>query len=111
MEALSTEFVSSYEHAAEEARAARRPRRVLAIEAIGPLTIVGGIVWAIAQPYRIAFIHREGKGFYDYLAQAPLLVVVVGLFFALVVAPGLAADLESAADETQTVAEADGAPR
>jgi len=68
---------------------------VLAIEAIGPLTIMGGIVWAIAQPYRVAFIYRDGKGFYDYLVQPPFLVVVVGLVFALVVAPSLARDLEA----------------
>ncbi len=69
---------------------------MLAIEALGPLTIVAGVVWAIAQPYRVVFLDREGKGFYDYLAQPPLLVVAVGLFFAVVIAPGLAADLEQA---------------
>ena len=72
----------------------RKPARVLAVEGIGPLTIVCGIVWAIAQPYRIAFIDRDGKGLYDYLAQGPLLVVLVGLAFGLLFAPGLVADLE-----------------
>jgi hypothetical protein len=106
---VSTEFVGSYEHAAEESRTIRRPRRVLALEAIGPLTIVGGVVWAIAQPYRIAFIYREGKGFYDYLAQPPLLVVAVGLFFALAIAPGLASDLERAHEPEAEPESDDGA--
>lgn len=95
----STDLVRSLEHAADRAVAARRSVRVLAIEAIGPLTIVAGIVWAIAQPYRIAFLNREGKGFYDYLAQPPLLVVLVGLVFALIVAPGLAQDIEAQVEE------------
>ncbi len=90
------EFVSSLEREREEARTERKTARLLAIEAIGPLTIVAGVVWAIAQPYRIAFIHRDDKGFYDYLVQPPLLVVLVGLLFALVIAPGLADDLREA---------------
>jgi hypothetical protein len=67
--------------------------RVLAVEAIGPLTIVAGVVWAIAQPYRVAFIYRDGKGIYDYLFQPPLLVVLVGVVFGLFVAPSLVRDL------------------
>jgi hypothetical protein len=58
------------------------------------LTIAAGIVWAIAQPYRIAFLYPDGKGFYDYVAQPPLLVVVVGLVFIFFVAPGLVEDLQ-----------------
>jgi hypothetical protein len=72
----------------------RRQRRVVAVQLLGPLTIIAGLVWAIAQPYRIAFLHPEGKGVYDYLAQPPLLVVVVGLVFFFLVAPGLVEDLE-----------------
>jgi hypothetical protein len=36
----------------------------------------------------------DGKGFYDYVAQPPLLVVLVGLAFLLLIAPGLVEDLE-----------------
>jgi hypothetical protein len=72
----------------------RRQRRVIAVQLLGPLTIIAGLVWAIAQPYRIAFLHPEGKGVYDYLAQPPLLVVGVGLVFFFLVAPGLVEDLE-----------------
>jgi hypothetical protein len=76
-------------------RAAHRPGRTLAIQLLGPVTILGGIVWAIAQPYRIVFLHPHGKGLYDYIAQPPLLVVFVGAMFALLIAPGLVHDLES----------------
>ena len=72
----------------------RRQRRVLAVQLLGPLTMLAGVVWAIAQPYRIAFLYPDGKGFYDYIAQPPLLVVVVGLAFLLLIAPGLVEDLE-----------------
>ena len=34
-----------------------------------------------------------GTGFYDYLLQGPLLVILVGLVFALAIAPGLVEDL------------------
>jgi hypothetical protein len=74
--------------------AMRRDRRMVGIQLLGPLTILGGIVWAIAQPWRIAFLYPAGKGFYDYVAQPPLLVVVVGLVFVFFVAPGLVEDLE-----------------
>lgn len=75
-------------------RTAPPPWRELAIEALGPLTALAGVVWAIAQPYRIAFLYPEGKGFYDYLAQPPLLVVLVGLIFSLTIARGLLRDMK-----------------
>ena len=34
-----------------------------------------------------------GHGFYDYLLQGPLLVILVGLVLALAIAPGLVEDL------------------
>jgi hypothetical protein len=80
-------------------RRVRRSPRVHAIEAIGPLTTLAGIVWAVAQPYRLAIIQPEGKGFWDFLVEPPLLVIVVGLLFALVVAPGILEDLEHAEDD------------
>lgn len=79
-----------------------RQRRVLAVLLLGPLTALGGLVWAIAQPYRIAFFYPEGKGAYDYLVQPPLLVMVVGLVFMVLVAPGLAADLEQEDDGSES---------
>lgn len=67
---------------------------MLAVQLLGPLTILAGLVWAVAQPYRIVLLEREGKGLYDLLVQPPLLVVAVGLGYALWIAPGLVADLE-----------------
>jgi hypothetical protein len=77
---------------------AARQRRVVAVLLLGPVTMLGGLVWAIAQPYRIAFLNPEGKGFYDYLAQPPLLVVAVGAIFMILIAPGLAEDLDNEDD-------------
>jgi hypothetical protein len=82
-------------------RTVRPPLRQLAIEAIGPLTALCGVVWAIAQPYRITFFYPQGKGFYDFLVQPPLLVVAVGVVFSLTIARGLLRDLRGD----------DGAPR
>jgi hypothetical protein len=76
-----------------EERAARRTLRVAAIEVMGPLTMVAGVIWAIAQPYRLAILHPHGRGFYDWLVEPPLLVILVGVFFAGVIAPGIVEDL------------------
>jgi hypothetical protein len=94
---VSSEIASSIpERAARlRSRATRRQLKVLAVQLIGPLTMLAGLVWAIAQPYRIAFLERDGKGAYDYLVQGPLLVVFVGLVFSLLIAPGLVDDLEA----------------
>ena len=74
---------------------ARRSWRTLAVQLLGPITIVGGVVWAVAQPYRIVLLNREGQGLYDYLFQPQLLVVLVGLVFTLCIAPGLVEDLDA----------------
>ena len=79
-----------------EERTARRTLRVAAIEAMGPLTMLAGAIWAIAQPYRLAILHPHGKGFYDWLVQPPLLVMVVGVLFAGAIAPGIVEDLRRA---------------
>ena len=71
---------------------------MLAIQLLGPVTVIGGLVWAVAQPYRIVFLNPEGKGAYDFLIQPPLLVVVVGLLYLLLIAPGLVEDLEGRDD-------------
>jgi hypothetical protein len=80
--------------------AQRRSPRALAVQLLGPLTVIGGIVWAVAQPYRVAFLDRADRDVYDYLVQPPLLVVAVGMLFAFAIAPGLVEDLElSEADD------------
>ena len=86
------------EHAARRRRASAARGRALAVLLLGPLTILGGLVWAVAQPYRIVLLDRDGMGLYDYLVQPPLLVALVGVVFARVIAPGLVDDLESEGD-------------
>ena len=92
---MSSEIATSVPREDAPQIAVRRQWRTLALQLLGPLTILGGLVWAVAQPYRIVLLDREGEGVYDYLFQAPLLVVVVGLVFTFFVAPGLVEDLEA----------------
>ncbi len=97
---MSSDIASSVRNRLERRSrgAARRQRRAIAVLLLGPLTMLGGLVWAIAQPYRIVFLSPEGKGLYDYIAQPPLLVVIVGAIFMIAIAPGLAEDLERGDD-------------
>ena len=93
---MSSDFATGIRERLERRSAgvARRQRRVVAITLLGPLTMFGGLVWAIAQPYRIVFTNAEEKGFYDFFVQPPLLVALVGLVFTVLIAPGLVEDLE-----------------
>ena len=84
---MNTTYVS-------DAAAHRRDIRVQAISLIGPLVVAAGIVWAILQPYRVTLLHPRGQGFWWLLVEPPLLVVVAGVLFALVVARPVLADLE-----------------
>jgi len=63
---------------------------------LGPAVAAAGVVWAIVQPYRITLLHPRGQGFWWLLAEPPLLVVLVGVLFSVVVARPLLADLEDA---------------
>jgi hypothetical protein len=80
-------------------RTARRSARAVAVSALGPTTMVGGLAWAFVQPYRITLLHPHGQGFWWLVVEPPLLVMLVGLLFALVVAPGLLEDLEAVEEE------------
>ena len=94
---MSSEIVGRLERAGKRYRVSRRSGRELSIEFLGPITILGGVVWGILQPYRIVFFDRGADlGFYDYLIQPPLLVIVVGLVFTFAIAPGLLEDLRRA---------------
>jgi hypothetical protein len=81
------------------AEAAVRSARAHAVALLGPLTAAAGVVWAIVQPDRVTLLHPRGQGFWWLAVEPPLLVVAVGVLFALVVARPLLADLESAAAE------------
>ena len=75
---------------------ARRSLRALAVSSLGPLTVAAGLVWALVQPYRLTFLHPRGQGFWWLVVEPPVLVIVVGIAFALTVAPGLVEDIEHA---------------
>jgi hypothetical protein len=73
---------------------ARRSRRALVVSLLGPATIAAGLIWAIVQPWRLTLLHPLRQGFWWLAIEPPLLVVVAGVVFALVVARPLLADLE-----------------
>ena len=79
----------------------RQSRRAVAVNLIGPLTMLGAVAWAFLQPYRLIFLHPHGQGFWWLLSEPPLYVMVVGLVFALVLAPGLLEDLEEVEDAAE----------
>jgi ABC-type amino acid transport system permease subunit len=72
----------------------QRTARVRLVSALGPLTALAGLIWAIVQPYRITLLHPRGEGFWWLFVEPPLLVIAVGLFFYFVVLPGLMEDME-----------------
>ncbi len=86
---------SSYARHLPAARTHRRFSRAQAISLLGPLTIAGGLIWAIAQPYRLTFMHPHHQGFWWLAVEPPLLVVAAGIAFAFVVARPLISDLEA----------------
>lgn len=94
---MSSEFATSIPERVARLRepATRRQLRVLGVQSLGPVTMLAGFVWAVAQPYRIAFLDPDGKGVYDFLVQPPLLVVLVGIVYATLIAPGLVRDLDA----------------
>ena len=85
---MSTQLVT------ERAAARTRSARARAVGLLGPLTMLGGVAWAFLQPYRITLLHPHGEGFWWLFVEPPLLVIGVGIVFALFVAPGLIEDLE-----------------
>ena len=72
----------------------RHSRRNTAVSALGPLTALAGLVWALVQPYRVTMLDPDKHGFWYLAIQPPLLVIVVGAVFHFWVVPGLLADLE-----------------
>ena len=79
----------------------RRSLRAATVNLIGPLTMMGGVVWAFVQSYRLTFLHPRGQGFWWLFAEPPLYVIVVGLSFALFLAPALVQDLEEVEDAAE----------
>jgi len=60
---------------------------------LGPGTVLGGVLWAVLQPWRLTLLHPGGQGVWWLLVEPPLYVIAVGLIFRLVIAPGVAEDL------------------
>jgi hypothetical protein len=64
------------------------------IGGLGPATALAGVVWALVQPYRVTLLHPHDQGFWWLFVEPPLLVVLVGLLFWFLIAPGVLDDLE-----------------
>ena len=71
-----------------------RTWRSRAVGGLGPLTVLGGVVWALIQPYRITLLHPDGQGFWWLFVEPPLLVILAGVAFHLLVARPLVRELE-----------------
>jgi hypothetical protein len=80
-------------------RRAERTWRARIVWSLGPATALGGIVWALVQPYRITLLHPRGQGFWWLFSEPPLWVALAGVVFSLLVARGLLEDLEDAESE------------
>jgi hypothetical protein len=84
----------------EGARATtKHSRRHTAVSALGPLTALAGLIWALIQPYRITMLDPDGHGFWYLAIQPPLLVILAGALFHFWVVPGLLTDLEEVEEQ------------
>ena len=94
---MSAEFAHElHEQSIERPRAVTRPLRPRIVLALGPLTMLCGLAWALAQPYRVTLLHPFGQGFWWLVGgETPLYVVLAGLLFWRVVAVPLAKDLDA----------------
>jgi hypothetical protein len=77
----------------ETAAARSLALRARIVLALGPLTAIAGVAWAVAQPWRVTLLHPVGQGFWWLVSEPPLYVVLVGVLFRLLLAPGIVADL------------------
>jgi hypothetical protein len=75
------------------ANASTRETAARVVVSLGPATVVAGLVWALLQPYRVTLFAPQGQSFWWLAVEPPLLVVLVGIVFHLVVARGLVRDL------------------
>jgi hypothetical protein len=86
---------------ARRAVRARLSARSAAIWALGPAVVIGGLVWVVAQPYRLTILHPHGQPVWWLLIEPQLLVMLAGAAFSLFVAPGLLDDLEAVEEATE----------
>jgi hypothetical protein len=69
--------------------------RARLISLIGPLTSLGGAVWAVLQPDRITLLHPLDNSFWWLFVEPPIYVVIVGVVFQVFVARTLLEDLKA----------------
>ena len=86
---------SSYSRRVSTEQTRRTSARAQAITLLGPTAVAAGLIWAILQPYRLTLLHPREQGFWWLAIEPPLLVIVAGVLFALVVARSLLSDLEA----------------
>jgi hypothetical protein len=67
--------------------------RARLLASLGPLAALGGVLWAIVQPYRVTLLHPHGQGFWWLFVEPPLFIVLAGALFHLLVARVLIEDL------------------
>jgi hypothetical protein len=72
----------------------RHSWRHTAVSALGPLTALAGLIWALVQPYRVTLLDPDKHTFWYLAIQPPLLVMLVGVVFHFWIVPGLLADIE-----------------
>ena len=97
---MDAELVRRRAEAEAEAKS-RHSRQNTAVSALGPLTALAGLVWALVQPYRITLLDPSGQGFWYLAIQPPLLVILTGAVFHFWVVPGLLADLEEVEERSR----------
>jgi uncharacterized membrane protein len=91
---MSAEIAHELHGEKSEERAASRSPRARLVLALGPVAVLAGVAWALLQPWRLTLLHPHGQGFWWLFAEPPLYVVLVGILFRRLVAPGLVEDLE-----------------
>ena len=95
---MSAEIAHDFQQGQTTEKPRTRSLRARVVLALGPAAMAGGLVWALAQPYRLTVLHPHGQGFWWLVGgESPLYVVLAGLLFWRVVARPLADDLEGGA--------------
>jgi hypothetical protein len=92
---VNAELAQQIERTGLRRRTQARGARARIIGGLGPLVVLVGIAWAVAQPYRLTLLHPHGQGFWWLVSEPPLYVVAVGVLFWRFVARGLLEDLEA----------------
>jgi hypothetical protein len=93
---MSADYAHRLQGERENERTTARSIRVRAILALGPVTALAGIAWAVVQPWRLTLLHPAAQGFWWLISEPPIYVVLAGVLFRLFLAPGIVQDVEEA---------------